>query len=592
MKFLCGSCRTKYQISDDKVRGKILTIRCKKCGSKILVRESLSRDGTAVAPIAEDEREEVAVQERALGKARVGGAAALASAFEVAIQSGGDADDMPTSIAPVPANLEIAGVEWYVAIDGQQQGPFAFAEVVRRIAGKEILPRHYAWHDGMDNWLRVREIKDLAPYVPAQAASGKKKPPPPPPNLSAVPKEAEVLDFASKRAERQRAKTDDLVEGGLLDAKELDPTAHDAKAVALPPVSTTSERAEQLDHVLNEALGIEGEGKTARADAAQAVGGDAPPGMIGPGKAEIPVLEDLLAFDGKDDIFANVPRASEAELVQRESTRFFVAAAGVNRQRSRKKLGMIAAGVGGLLVIGFVSLVATGTLHIPIIGPFGSGEASEDELAYDDEEGSAEDPNRLKNLLGGQRSQGTKPKRAAAAVKTAAAQRAPSSALPEPSGDYVDEQGRPLLAERSGPRGERGVELVGVDGVLPKSLGASGVTEAQLPRARVEDLPPTDGVAFSHEAVARVINMKKKSVSICYEQSLRAKEDLRGKLELKVTVEPSGKVSRAVVETTAFKGSKLGRCIEDKIKEWRFPTFEGEAEHVLVPFILEKSSYE
>ena len=27
MKFLCGSCRTKYQISDTKVRGKVLTIR-------------------------------------------------------------------------------------------------------------------------------------------------------------------------------------------------------------------------------------------------------------------------------------------------------------------------------------------------------------------------------------------------------------------------------------------------------------------------------------------------------------------------------------------------------------------------------------
>src|SRR5690242_14204703 len=105
MKFLCGGCRTKYQISDEKIRGKILTIRCKKCGAKILVRESLHREGgTAVAPIAEDERAgAVAPEARSVvgGSAKVGGSL-LQSAFEVAMQAPDDADDMPTTIAPTP----------------------------------------------------------------------------------------------------------------------------------------------------------------------------------------------------------------------------------------------------------------------------------------------------------------------------------------------------------------------------------------------------------------------------------------------------------------------------------------------------------
>ena len=220
MKFLCGSCRTKYQISDEKVRGKILTIRCKKCGSKILVRESLSKNvgtGTAVAPVAEAERAAKAEvsqkQSMSGGAARVGGSAALASAFEVAMGGGpAEADDMPTSIAPVPANLEHAGVEWYVAIDGQQFGPYAFAELVRRIVSREVVGRHYAWHDGMGNWQRIRDVGDLAPYLPAEK---KRLPPPPPPHSGehGAPKArepgsgAQILDLSVKRAERERQQT-------------------------------------------------------------------------------------------------------------------------------------------------------------------------------------------------------------------------------------------------------------------------------------------------------------------------------------------------------------------------------------------------
>ena len=49
MKFLCGGCRTKYQISDEKIRSKILTIRCKKCGTTIIVNGTDVASGGVVA---------------------------------------------------------------------------------------------------------------------------------------------------------------------------------------------------------------------------------------------------------------------------------------------------------------------------------------------------------------------------------------------------------------------------------------------------------------------------------------------------------------------------------------------------------------
>jgi predicted Zn finger-like uncharacterized protein len=47
MKFVCDKCRTKYTIADEKVRGKVLKIRCKNCGNIIEVREPTVRPSAA-----------------------------------------------------------------------------------------------------------------------------------------------------------------------------------------------------------------------------------------------------------------------------------------------------------------------------------------------------------------------------------------------------------------------------------------------------------------------------------------------------------------------------------------------------------------
>lgn len=576
MKFLCGSCRTKYQISDEKVRGKILTIRCKKCGAKILVRESLSKNmggGTAVAPVAEEERPkaEVSAKHSVGGSARTGGSAALASAFEVAMHGGAaEADDMPTSIAPVPANLDNAGVEWYVAIDGEQFGPYAFADLVRRVVNREVIGRHYAWHDGMDNWTRVRDVKDLAPYLPGD----KKRPPPPPPPTSgehaapglddddetvAAGPGAEIVDLSVRRAERERKQS-----------PEAATTTDSARA---PGSDTAAERAEQLDSVLNEALGIAGEGKTTKADtdAAVAVTGTAK----AKGKTE-PSIDDLLAFESRDDdIFANVPRASDEENVQRESTRFFVAAAGVNARKSKNKVAMV---LGGVMAMGFIAFLgswAVGIIKIEIPGignPFanvggGSLFASNDEPEVDEK-----DVEEAKKL--GREERRRRRRRRA--------KQRPS----RPTG-YVRDDGE---TGSRGPRGD-GAEALDIDLGTEPAVGIAGESDVKLPQADLNDVPLPDSGTLSQKAITQVINAKRNSVKFCYQIALKGQENLRGKLEIRVTIEPSGRVSKASVETSVFRGSKLGRCIAEKIEDWRFPSFSGGSQQVLVPFLLEKGSY-
>ena len=47
VKFLCDQCKAKYQISDDKVAGKTVRMKCRKCGHMIEVRAAVT--GTSVA---------------------------------------------------------------------------------------------------------------------------------------------------------------------------------------------------------------------------------------------------------------------------------------------------------------------------------------------------------------------------------------------------------------------------------------------------------------------------------------------------------------------------------------------------------------
>jgi predicted Zn finger-like uncharacterized protein len=52
VKFLCDRCKTRYSIGDERVRGKILKIRCKHCSNVITVREGMMVDpeGAGTAP--------------------------------------------------------------------------------------------------------------------------------------------------------------------------------------------------------------------------------------------------------------------------------------------------------------------------------------------------------------------------------------------------------------------------------------------------------------------------------------------------------------------------------------------------------------
>ncbi|HEV8323011.1 MAG TPA: GYF domain-containing protein, partial [Myxococcota bacterium] len=125
MKIICDNCRTKYSISDDKVRGKAFKIRCKKCQNVIVVK---GEAGDGAGHKEEDEQGTVVADTGAL---------------------------------PV----------WHLVIGGQQAGPFTVAEVGDKYVRGEIDAGTYAWRDGLPDWSRMTDIEEFAHLRSAEVSA-------------------------------------------------------------------------------------------------------------------------------------------------------------------------------------------------------------------------------------------------------------------------------------------------------------------------------------------------------------------------------------------------------------------------------------
>jgi predicted Zn finger-like uncharacterized protein len=188
MKFVCDRCQTKYSIADEKVRGKVLKVRCKTCQNVITVREAGARPSVSSLPPVRSQ------------KPSTGPLATLGE--------GQDEGAERTSIAPAPAGLMADmlanqarratpppppplgdGIEWFLALDGAQQGPFSRKLLVDRLLALPKDADVHVWNDRMDGWKPPADVPEVAhdlnarkpPAVPVRPPVPKVTPAPPPP---------------------------------------------------------------------------------------------------------------------------------------------------------------------------------------------------------------------------------------------------------------------------------------------------------------------------------------------------------------------------------------------------------------------------
>jgi len=139
LKFVCDKCKTRYSIGEDRVRGKILKIRCKNCANVITVREGMDIDAREPRRNPTMAIQKVDLSEPAPAPAPQG---ALGAAFASQLTK------------PPPALEE----EWYVSIDGNQAGPYSLSEAQRWVSTKPFEAELHCWSEGFDDWLPVDKV--------------------------------------------------------------------------------------------------------------------------------------------------------------------------------------------------------------------------------------------------------------------------------------------------------------------------------------------------------------------------------------------------------------------------------------------------
>jgi predicted Zn finger-like uncharacterized protein len=140
MKFVCERCQTKYSIADEKVRQKILKIRCKTCENVITVREQMP------------------------------GASAEA----------GPAPTPPPPPSP-PAGAKGRPAEWHLAVNGTEEGPFELGALAKKIHEAKGDDEVYVWRADFDGWKAPKDVPAVAAELALLPPKAPVRPAPPAP---------------------------------------------------------------------------------------------------------------------------------------------------------------------------------------------------------------------------------------------------------------------------------------------------------------------------------------------------------------------------------------------------------------------------
>ena len=168
MKFVCDRCQTKYSIADEKVRGKILKVRCKSCTNIITVREEGAAQGSAAA-----------ARRPSVPAATVGAPAPRPPTPAVA-RAPLAPPPVERRVAPRPEPPADDGVAWYMALDGNRTGPFSRKQLLDKIAP---LPRDadlHVWNEKLGSWKPPTDVPALAHELAARRQPPAHVPAPPP----------------------------------------------------------------------------------------------------------------------------------------------------------------------------------------------------------------------------------------------------------------------------------------------------------------------------------------------------------------------------------------------------------------------------
>jgi hypothetical protein len=144
-----------------------------------------------------------------------------------------------------------------------------------------------------------------------------------------------------------------------------------------------------------------------------------------------------------------------------------------------------------------------------------------------------------------------------------------------------DGNGKGVLISTAGKGG--GKNAAGMGGLAAGGTGNAGV-------GLIEEEGEITG-GLDREVIAQYIKSQLGQILYCYERQLSASPDLFGKVAVKFTIGPTGKVEQQLIGDTTLKNATVEGCILNRVAAWKFPAPQG-GTRVLVtyPFLFKSTN--
>ncbi|MBI5535560.1 MAG: zinc-ribbon domain-containing protein [Deltaproteobacteria bacterium] len=543
MKISCQSCGAKYTIADEKVRGRTVKIRCKKCSSAIVI----SGAEIEAPPPGEEEDGETRIYENSPG-----------------------ADPFAHGAAQPP-------VEWTLNVAEGDQRTVVVDEIVQLYRSGVISDDTYLWKDGMEDWRPLGEVPELVEKVraagPAPAAgrpigalrpntAAASTPVPPDAALAAggpVLGGAGASKAAARRADA-RPKDQDLF-GSAPVAEEPKETKQQKASPSMAPLPKgshmTAERGENSVLFTLDALKAPkpksvappaGPGATSGVVDIKTLSTQAPPSM-----ENDRALDDIMnigggSIMGSATLAAPVlPTTIEPEPPPPQPEYMGMGPAPVQSGGGNKVLLVVLAAALGLVVIAFGGYLV-----------FGKSKGND-----------------TKAPASAAASETAKPPDTAAPASADPATPAASATAPAPTDPSKPE-------DKKDPKDKTAPEKV--PGPLKTSDTSKPADTGKKPEAKTPDPPKTEepkappppdpgGGAtnpFDRGAAISALNAAAGGASGC-----KKPDGPTGTGRVAVTFAPSGRVTSANVEGPPFAGTSVGGCVAARFRGASVPPFAG-----------------
>lgn len=589
MRFACDQCNAQYSIADEKLAGRRVKIRCKKCGNVIV----LSADGVVPKLDLSSDLEEGSGQEGWSGDLNSGSLQALQPEMAgngqteaVAAMTNNKGPDQDPNAAPegknplaglavvggqptaprsdpelerelgsafqamfdehqsqaAPASTGLASPpegseepEWYVAIGDEQTGPLTYGQLVDHWTVGDIRSDSLCWRNGMVDWVPIADVPDLTslremnvrpPSTHEPAEmSGDLKQPP---KIAPPPEAAAPADAWKPSAGSALAS---------LAAAELEPTGTSPAAKpVVAGVSASSSQKSALERLI-------------ASDSAQPSGS-----AFGASEKSASTVRPL---PKRSEAVSNLPLREVHTPPHAEKKSWLMPTLLV-------MMFFLVLGIGGAVLY---MLMNRQPAPIAMATPPQTGPSAE-ELARKAAEAA----------LAKQAADEAAAKKAAeeAAAKKAAeeaeAKKEAKKEAAEARAAKKNSSKAKRSTRRSRPSRKAEPEPVEEKAPEPPPKKSSRLTDDDL-------LPGGGGSALpsrlDESDILRTLRQNRSAVRICLERQRSADPGLAGQMKVKLMIQPSGKVSSVTVQPSKFSDAEVGRCMKSKARRWRFPRFSG-----------------